>query len=312
MKLYWLLLTGLLLAATACIPQSEPREILPDVPEGAQAVSLLGDALFAPEPDQELLKKYQQAKTKYEAAPDDADLLIWYGRRTAYLGRYREAIEIFSEGIRKHPQDPRMYRHRGHRYISIRQFDRAIRDLDRASEMIWGKDDQVEPDGMPNEKNIPVSSLHTNIWYHLGLAHYLKRDLEKAVYAYEKGLEACLNDDMKVAFMHWLYMSLRRMGLEGRAGKVVEPVHAGMEIIENLAYHKLCLLYKGDISVAQFSDPEFSDIMNDAVLYGLGNWYIYHTRREEARDIFQNLIQGKSWASFGHIAAEAEWARDFK
>ena len=50
----------------------------------------------------------------------DVDNIIWYGRRTAYLGDYREAIRIFSEGIEKHSKDARMYRHRGHRYISIR------------------------------------------------------------------------------------------------------------------------------------------------------------------------------------------------
>ena len=37
--------------------------------------------------------------------------------------------------------------------------------------MIAGKEDSIEPDGMPNPQNIPVSSLHTNIWYHLGLAY---------------------------------------------------------------------------------------------------------------------------------------------
>ena len=63
-----------------------------------------------------------------------------------------------------------MYRHRGHRYVSIREFDRAIADLEYAATLIEGTEDEIEPDGMPNAMNIPVSSLHSNIWYHLGLA----------------------------------------------------------------------------------------------------------------------------------------------
>ena len=65
------------------------------------------------------------ARANYEKNPSDADALIWLGRRTAYLGRYAEAIEIFTDGIRKHPRDARMLRHRGHRWITLRQFDRV-------------------------------------------------------------------------------------------------------------------------------------------------------------------------------------------
>src|SRR5688572_25663821 len=49
-----------------------------------------------------------RARAEYEKNPNDAEAIIWLGRRTAYLGRYQEAIEIFSEGIRKHPRDARM------------------------------------------------------------------------------------------------------------------------------------------------------------------------------------------------------------
>ncbi|MBI5364234.1 MAG: hypothetical protein HZA53_13730, partial [Planctomycetes bacterium] len=32
-----------------------------------------------------------EAKAKVDAAPNDADALVWYGRRLGYLGRFREA-----------------------------------------------------------------------------------------------------------------------------------------------------------------------------------------------------------------------------
>ena len=101
--------------------QSGDSNLLPDVPEGAQAVSVTGTPLHSADPSEGALENHKKAKADYDADPMDADNIIWYGRRTAYLGDYREAIRIFSEGIEKHPGDARMYRHRGHRYISIRE-----------------------------------------------------------------------------------------------------------------------------------------------------------------------------------------------
>lgn len=78
------------------------------------------------------------AREAYTKNPDNADELIWYGRRTAYTGEYKEAIKIFTEGIKKFPNDARMFRHRGHRYITLRCFDDAIRDLEYAAKLIKG------------------------------------------------------------------------------------------------------------------------------------------------------------------------------
>ncbi len=103
---------------------------LPQVPAGAQATTLSGKPLYSTAPSQAVLDNLAEAKTNYDANPNDADNIIWYARRTAYTGDFRGAIEIFSEGIEKFPNDDRMHRHRGHRYISIRQFDRTIADLE--------------------------------------------------------------------------------------------------------------------------------------------------------------------------------------
>jgi len=66
--------------------------------------------------------KLASAKADYENDSTHADAILWYGRRTAYLGNYEDAIRIFSKGIALHPDDARMYRHRGHRYITVRCF----------------------------------------------------------------------------------------------------------------------------------------------------------------------------------------------
>ena len=98
-KLFTLILIGCLFPFTII----QAAELLPDVPAGAQAVSLEGEALFAAEPNAGTIANLAAARADYEADPDAADNIIWYGRRIAYAGDYRRAIEVFSEGVEKFP-----------------------------------------------------------------------------------------------------------------------------------------------------------------------------------------------------------------
>src|SRR5262245_30775223 len=187
--------------------------------------------------------KLSEARKNFETTPS-ADNLIWVGRRTAYLGRYKQAVQIYTEGIEKFPDDPRFYRHRGHRLITLRCFDMAITDLKKAATLIKGKSDQIEPDGIPNARNTPTSTLQSNIWYHLGLAYYLKADFKSALDAYHQAEKVSKNPDMLVATSHWLYMTLRRLGREKEASKVVASIRPDLDVIENGDYYKLIKLYQ--------------------------------------------------------------------
>ncbi len=280
--------------------------ILPDVPEGAQAVSLLGKTLVSGAPSQKILDNLATAKANYDADPMDAQNIIWYGRRTAYTGDYRRAIEIFSEGIEKHPDDSRLYRHRGHRYITIRQFDKAIADYEIAAKLIEGQEDSIEEDGAPGPSGIPVSSKHSNIWYHLGLSYYLVHDWENALRAYQTGHDLKVNDDNIVSTAHWLYMILNRMGRPEDAKKAIEGVTADMNVLENFSYHNLVLFYKGEIPAEEMLNVDPNDPSGAAVAYGVANWYLYNDQPEKAYDLMQQFVETDSWASFGFIAAEVE------
>lgn len=272
----------------------------------AEATSLFGDPLYAPEPSAEMLEKFRIAKAEYEADPENADKLIWYGRRMGYLGRYNEAIDIFSTGIEKHPDDARMLRHRGHRYISTRQFDKAVEDYEKAYEMIQATEDQIEPDGLPNAMNIPLTTLHGNIRYHLGLAYYLTQDWEKARQIYAEDVALSDNDDGVVASTHWLYMILRRMGRDEEAAAVLESISADMNIIENFAYHRACLFYKGEIPYEQAVSAEDVSVMGAAFAYAVANWHLYNEQEDKAFELMRDIIEGPAWSAFGYIAAEVD------
>lgn len=255
--------------------------------------------------------KLAEARKNAEADAS-ADNLIWLGRRIAYLGHYKDAITVFTQGVEKFPDDPRFLRHRGHRLITLRCFDLAIADLNHAVKLIKGKPDEVEPDGLPNARNIPTSTLQSNIWYHLGLAHYLKGDFKSSLKSYREAEKVSTNPDMLVATTHWLYMTLRRLGREKEAAKVAGAIKPAPDVIENADYYKLIRLYQGKTTAAELAKEisgNASPLSKASIGYGLGNWFLYNKQRDEAEKIFRQIILGNQWASFGHIAAEAELSR---
>ncbi len=285
-------------------------------PRVVEATALTGEPLYRNNPTgatrDRMEAQLADARRAYHMAPENADSLIWYGRRTAYPGRFNDAIAIFSEGVAKHPNDARMYRHRGHRYLSVRKLDLAIRDFEKAATLVRGKKDEVEPDGQPNARGIPTSTLQSNIWYHLGLAYYLSGDFANALRAYREDMKVSTNPDMQVATSHWLYMTLRRLGRDAEAARVLEPITKDMPIIENGNYHQLLLLYKGELKEGDVlrnfgTDGGLDDV---TTAYGVGNWHLYNGRRAEAEAIFSKIVSAKGqWASFGYLSAEAEVAR---
>ena len=290
---------------------SATAQILPDVPEGAEAISLSGEPLYMPDPTNEtVLENLSITRNRYMDYPMDPKRVIWYGRRLGYAGDFRKAIKIFTEGTLDFPNDPKFYRHRGHRYITVREFDRAIADLEKAATLIKGKSNIVEEDGAPNAAGIPVSTLHGNIYYHLGLAYYLKHDWENAKRVYDLDHNVARNDDNRVSIAHWRYMIRRRMGeTHDQAKHVLDEINADMKILENHTYHKLDMFYKGELSEAEISkDIDLEDSADAATAYGLANWYYYNGDEAKAKEMMTKMLNAKSWGSFGYIAAEADLA----
>ncbi|MCP4658296.1 MAG: tetratricopeptide repeat protein [bacterium] len=293
-------------APTAQPPPTADREEA-EQPAVVETTSLLGETLYRPVLDEDFRRRQEEflaaAQADLEASSDAPDARIWVGRRSAYLGRYREAIEIFTQGLARHPEDARFYRHRGHRYITVRELDPAVADLERAVELIAGTAPVIEPDGLPNARNQPTGNSHTAIWYHLGLAHYLRGDFESALDAYLECRRYSDNPDMLVATSHWLYMTLRRLGREDEAAAVLEPISADMDIIENHEYHALLLMYRGERSPDDLNAADAP-----ALGYGVGNWYFFNGQPEKGLEWFRKVVATDEWAAFGYIAAEAELA----
>ncbi len=290
-----LLCTLLGCAVVSAAGWREAKEVAPDLPAESRARF---DTQLA------------EAQAAY-AKEASADNLIWLGRRTAYLGRYKEAIALFTRGVEKFPKDARFLRHRGHRLLTLRCFTEAAADFEKGLELTAGKPDEIEPDGLPNAKNIPTSTLQFNLWYHLGLSRYLQGDFEGAVAAYRGCMNVSKNPDTVVATTHWLYMALQRAGRTGEADMVLGSVPDDIEVIEDHDYLKLLHLYLGKIAPEDMETALGKEGgLSDASLgYGLANWHLYNGRAEEAAKLFRRIVAGDQWSSFGYIAAEAELVR---
>ena len=119
-----------------------------------EATSLSGKAFFIPATianQQKLQADLADAEKTLAANPKDPEAMIWVGRRLGYLWRFNDAIAMFSKGLAMYPDNAKFYRHRGHRYITIRKFDLAEQDLRKAADLVAGKKDEIEPDGAPNK-----------------------------------------------------------------------------------------------------------------------------------------------------------------
>ena len=230
-----------------------------------------------------------EAQARLAADPDNMGLLMDLGLTYGSLKLYRQAIATYSRGIEQWPNSAPLYRHRGHRYISVRDFSKARTDLEKAS--------QLEP------KSFDIS-------YHLALTYYLTLDFATAVTAYQKSLDLATNDDDRIAASYWLYLSLRHLDRDEEAQAVLEPIRPAMRVERMVAYFKLLAFYKGRLEENALIDPETASTLELATYgHGLASQYFFNGEEAKARKLLQKIVEGPYWPAFGYIAAESELQR---
>jgi tetratricopeptide (TPR) repeat protein len=264
-----------------------------------------------PSPEEHLRRELAQAVERYESDPDDEQATVWLGRWLGYAGRYEEAVAIFTRGLEVHPDSPWLLRFRGHRYITLRRFDDAAADLERADALAEGQPDEVEPDGQPNPAGVPIGSLRSNIDYHLGLAHYLRGDFEQALAVYERSAErARANPDRLVSHAYWKWLTLRQLGRDDEARAFLALLDLSVDVLENQAYRDLLRLFRGELGELELvrGVSPFSTEFPTRV-YGLAMQRLLAGDLDGARARLGVSIDWGPPASFGRIAAEVELAR---
>ena len=307
-------LAALAAAAAAFASGGQAGDVNKPETKAYEAISLTGDKLVSPPADKAALDRYAEARQRWARDPSEENA-IGLGRSAASAGRYREAIKAFTDGLARYPRSFRLLRHRGHRYITIRQIVRAIDDLAKAEELAKGKPLEAEADFPPNPAAKPTSNTQYNILFHLGLAHYLAGDYPLAERAYRECLTWARNDDSKVAATDGLYLTLRRMRMDAAARDVVAAIKVrGIDLKENFGYFQRILMYRGMASPDLMTLPWDDDPPNmkkaDLLirLYGLANWHLWGGDAMRATGVFDMILKENAWSYFASISAEFDAA----
>jgi len=251
-------------------------------------------------------RELRVAQEKLAADPAGEDAAVWVGRRLGYLGRYEDAIAAFTRGLEGHPESAWLLRFRGHRYITLRDFDAAVRDLERARELAAARPDEVEPDGQPNAAGVPIGTLRSNIAYHLGLALLLSGDRERAADVYLSALPlARANDDRFVSHTFWTWITLEELGRRDEAARLLEPVSSAMTILENEDYRAALLHWRGEMTRDELLlgvEPGTTAFATRA--HAAARRLMHEGDREGARALLAQVVFAGPMPAFSCIAAE--------
>ncbi len=270
-----------------------------------------------------------------------SDRYLYAGRLLNYLDNPQGAIEMFSEGIAQAPDDARLFRHRGHRYLTVRRYADAVSDLQHAANLIagqadehefWqketqddivriilGKEAEISTLRLPvNEETVKAtqgaykSTLHGSIFYHLAIGHYLLGDFEAALDAFQRAQATSVDDDMRVANADWMYMTLRRLGRHAEADALIAQFDSDKANVnpDEDFYLRRLRMYKGQVAPEDLlADASVSPIGLTTQGYGVGNWYLTSGNAERAREIFKDVVAKGVKHAFAYMASEADLAR---
>jgi len=294
-----------LLASCGSAPPAQPE------PSNPIAATPPADTSKAEAERAKQLEQLAAAERDHAANPRDEDNIIWLGRRLAYLERFDEAQEVYTRGLELHPQSWKILRHRGHRWITLRKFDRALEDLALAWKLCDLTLDEVEPDGQPNAAGIPIGTYHSNIVYHLALAHYLRGEWREACSIWTQGrtLNAA-NDDRLCSSTYWNYLALRRDGQHAVAEALIGGLRSPLKVVENESYQLLCLLFRGERTPEQVLEGRQPGSIDFATLaYGIACWQRFRGDERAARELLEKIVASGPRNAFGFIAAEVDLAR---
>jgi tetratricopeptide (TPR) repeat protein len=225
-----------------------------------------------------------RAESALAADPRNVDRVIALGVAQSGVRQYREAIATFTRGLQIAPNNALLYRWRGHRYLSTRQFDRALDDLMRGARL---------------------DSTIYGIWYHLGIVRFVRRDFAGAADAFTRALPIAPDSAERSGATDWLWMSLARAGRPGEAKALLDR-HPDTPPGGN-AYTQRLRLYRGEVSPdSVFTPADTSDIQIATLSYGIGDWYLVRGDTAKARSWFERSVASGGWPAFGFIVSEAE------
>src|SRR5881392_315897 len=226
-----------------------------------------------------------RAESALAVDPRSVERIIQLGVAQSGARQFREAIQTFTRGLAIAPTDAMLYRWRGHRYLSVREFDRALADLTRGSRL---------------------DSANYGIWYHLGIVRYARGDFAAAADAFARAQRRPPDAAELAGATDW--MSLSRAGRAAEAQAMLARRPDSLAAAN--AYAQRLRLYRGQIGPDDVITPaDTGDIAVATLCYGVGNWYLVRGDTAPARAWFERSVRSGGWPAFGFIMSEVELRR---
>jgi len=230
-----------------------------------------------------------RATAALAADPRNVSRIIALGVAQSGARQFREAIETFTRGLAIAPNDPMLYRWRGHRYLSVREFDRAAADLARG---------------------YTLDSTNYGILFHTGVLHFARGEFAQAARMFTKAQPRAPDGGELAGSTDWLWMSLARAGRLAEANAMVTRRPDSLPTAPGYAYAQRLKLYRGETAPNALITPaDTADVQIATLSYGLGNWYMVRGDTTRARAAFERAVRSGGWPGFGFIVAEAELRR---
>jgi metallo-beta-lactamase class B len=227
-----------------------------------------------------------RAEQALAADPRNIQKFIALGTAQAGARQMQEAVQTFTRAMAVEPNNPMVYRWRGHRNISVRNYDQAMADL---------------------TKGYGLDSTNYGILYHLGVLRFLRRDFNGAADAFRRAQPRAPDAGELKGSTDWLWMSLMRAGRASEAAAMLAR-RPDTLVISN-AYDRRLRLYRGEIGPeAVLTSTDTGDVDVATLAFGLGNWYLLKGDTVKARALFERSVASGGWPAFGFMASEVELA----
>ncbi len=228
-----------------------------------------------------------RAQAALSADPKNVERFIQLGVAQSGARQFREAIQTFTRAMAIEPNNAMLYRWRGHRYLSVRELDKAQADL---------------------AKGLKLDSTNYGILYHLGIVRFARGDFAGAAQLFARAQPRAPDAGELAGSTDWLWMSLMRAGRKADAEAMLARRPDSLPV--DNAYARRLKLYRGEIAPdSVITSADTADVQAATLAYGLGDWYLVRGDTARAKTYFERSVKSGGWPGFGFIMSEVEIRR---
>ena len=212
---------------------------------------------------------------------DDYQSKVSLGNALASQYRFRDAGDVYIEASHIRSDDPMLYIRLGGVYLTLWNFDEAIKAYNCSLEL-----------GIP----------YKSVAYPLGIWHYFQGDYIAAAEQFAKCLPC--DDEMKIAVIYWHTICCLRANADAL---LLTEYHTDMEVGHHTAYQKAVSIFAGELNIAEvFEEMENEkDELNYVITtYGLFRYLLSIGKTDDGNKLMEKLLtHSEIWACISYLAA---------